>query len=58
MSIEANPQGVSPSGEAYDNHNVFIVDLSEGKISAIREYYDTMHTSAVFFGTRYGRPRP
>ena len=54
--IEANPRGVSPSGEQYDNHNVFVVELHDGKINAIREYYDTMHTSAVFFGTRYSRP--
>ncbi|OZF42044.1 nuclear transport factor 2 family protein [Rhodococcus sp. 14-2470-1a] len=56
VAIEANPQGVSPTGEKYNNSNVFIVELRDGKITSIREYYDTMHTSAVFFGTRYTRP--
>jgi ketosteroid isomerase-like protein len=56
--IEANPHGTSPAGEIYDNRNVFVVDVSSGRIQAIREYYDTMHTSAVFFGTTYATPDP
>jgi len=54
--VEANPHGVSPSGETYDNRNVFVIEVHGSKIHAIREYYDTMHTSEIFWGTSFTRP--
>jgi ketosteroid isomerase-like protein len=54
--IEANPRGVSPVGRLYDNRNVFVMEVRGGKIKAVREYYDTMHTSEIFWETTYSRP--
>ncbi|MFJ3776323.1 nuclear transport factor 2 family protein [Streptomyces sp. NPDC090075] len=52
-TVEAEVHGVSPAGKVYDNRNCFVVDVQDGQVSAIREYYDTIHTNEVLFGIAY-----
>lgn len=52
-AVEAEVHGVSPTGKVYDNRNFFAVEVRDGKILAVREYYDTIHTNEVLFNNVY-----
>ncbi|OHV28727.1 MULTISPECIES: nuclear transport factor 2 family protein [Pseudofrankia] len=53
VAVEAEVRGVSPAGKVYDNRIFFAVDVRDGTIRSIREYYDTIHTNEVLFGRIY-----
>jgi uncharacterized protein len=44
---------VSPKGKVYDNRNFFAVVVRDGRITTVREYFDTIHTNEVLFDTIY-----
>lgn len=46
--MEAHVQGESAEGIAYDNRLVYVFDLEDRKIKAVREYLDTLHAAKVF----------
>ncbi|MGW2032946.1 nuclear transport factor 2 family protein [Streptomyces sp. NPDC001811] len=46
--IEAHVTGESASGRRYDNALVYVFDLENDKVKAVREYLDTMHASEIF----------
>ncbi|SEO62309.1 nuclear transport factor 2 family protein [Trujillonella endophytica] len=47
---EATVYGTSPAGRVYDNRICFVAELRGGRIFALREYFDTIHTNDVLFG--------
>ena len=53
VAVEAEVRGVSPAGKVYDNRNFFAVEVRDGRIKAVREYFDTIHTSEVLFNRVY-----
>ena len=53
VAVETEVRGVSPAGKAYDNRNFFAVEVRDGRIKAVREYFDTIHTSEVLFNRVY-----
>jgi hypothetical protein len=46
--IEAQPDGVTPSGVRYDSPIVFIFETRDGLITSLREYGDTRLTAEAF----------
>ncbi|MBV1940447.1 nuclear transport factor 2 family protein [Streptomyces sp. BV286] len=52
-AVEAEVYGVSPTGKVYDNRNFFAVEVRDGRIRAVREYFDTIHTNEVLFNNVY-----
>ncbi|KPI24435.1 protein of unknown function DUF1486 [Actinobacteria bacterium OK074] len=52
-AVEAEVHGVSPAGKVYDNRNFFAVEVRDGRIRAVREYFDTIHTNEVLFDNVY-----
>ena len=53
VTVEASVHGISPAGRIYDNRICFVAEVRDGKIHALREYYDTIHTNDVLFGNTY-----
>lgn len=53
VAVEAEVHGVSPKGKVYDNRNFFAVEVHDGRIRSVREYFDTIHTNEVLFDTSY-----
>ena len=53
VAVEAEVRGVSPKGKVYDNRNFFAVEVRDGRIRSVREYFDTIHTNEVLFDTTY-----
>jgi ketosteroid isomerase-like protein len=53
VAVETEVRGVSPTGKVYDNRNFFAVEVRDGRITAVREYFDTIHTNEVLFDTVY-----
>ncbi|MFI1032854.1 nuclear transport factor 2 family protein [Streptomyces sp. NPDC020951] len=51
--IECKSQGVSPAGKTYDNRVCFSLEVRDGLIRSIREYYDTIHANDVMFQRTY-----
>jgi ketosteroid isomerase-like protein len=53
VAVEIEVRGVSPKGKVYENRNFFAVEVRDGRIKAVREYFDTIHTNEVLFDTIY-----
>ena len=53
VAVETRVGGVSPKGRVYDNRNFFAVEVRDGRIRSVREYFDTIHTNEVLFDTTY-----
>ena len=53
VAVETEVRGVSPKGKVYDNRNFFAVEVHDGRIRSVREYFDTIHTNEVLFDTAY-----
>lgn len=53
VAVETTVHGVSPTGKTYDNRNFFALQVRDGLIQSVREYYDTIHTNDVLFGRAY-----
>jgi ketosteroid isomerase-like protein len=47
-AVEVRNTGRSPAGRQYDNHLVYIFEVQDGLIRAVREYLDTGHAQAIF----------
>jgi uncharacterized protein len=43
VALEMASHGVLKNGRVYDNEYHLLMRLREGKIVAVREYYDTFH---------------
>lgn len=50
VSMEAESWGPHTNGKVYNNFYHFMHVIRDGKLVAVREYLDTMHTREVFFG--------
>ena len=48
VALEMESYGVKTTGTVYNNFYHFLVVVSGGKITAIREYLDTLHVKQVF----------
>jgi ketosteroid isomerase-like protein len=48
VAAEVEAHGETASGKIYDNRYHFLFEIREGKIQAVREYFDTMHAKEVF----------
>lgn len=48
VALEMESYGTKVNGTVYNNFYHFLVELSGGKITAIREYMDTLHVKQVF----------
>ncbi|MEV0399924.1 nuclear transport factor 2 family protein [Actinoallomurus sp. NPDC050550] len=46
---EWNTRALSKSGGRYDQHCLAIFTVRDGKIAAVREYFDTLHAKNVVF---------
>jgi ketosteroid isomerase-like protein len=47
VALEAESYGETASGNIYNNQYHFLVEVRDGKIQAVREYFDTMHAKEV-----------
>lgn len=47
VAVEADSYGPHISGKVYQNQYHFLFEIRDGKIQAVREYLDTMHTNDV-----------
>lgn len=50
VAVEAESLGVLGNGRTYNNEYHFLVTVRDGKIAAVKEYLDTMHTADVLKG--------
>ncbi|GHF17461.1 hypothetical protein GCM10017786_59270 [Amycolatopsis deserti] len=50
VAIEWHATGQSTNGNPYDNEYALFFRLSDGKITAIREYCDTLHVKDALYG--------
>jgi uncharacterized protein len=50
VAVEAESYGVLGNGRLYNNLYHFLFTIRDGKISAVKEYLDTMHTADVLKG--------
>lgn len=48
VAVEAESYGETSSGKIYNNLYHFLFEIANGKIQAVREYFDTMHAEEVF----------
>ncbi|GAA4887036.1 nuclear transport factor 2 family protein [Ferrimonas pelagia] len=48
VALEMESYGVKANGMVYNNPYHFLVTLADGKITALREYMDTLHVKQVF----------
>ncbi|MET0545518.1 MAG: nuclear transport factor 2 family protein [Caulobacterales bacterium] len=49
VAVEAQAYGELKNGRVYQSKYHFLVETRDGKISAVREYMDTLHAKQVFF---------
>ena len=49
MSVEAESVARLTNGKTYNQHFHFLLEFREGKICAVREYLDTLHTLNVWY---------
>jgi ketosteroid isomerase-like protein len=49
VALEVVSHGELENGRVYDNEYHFLVTVRDGKIRAVREYYDTQHVAATWF---------
>ena len=50
VACEAESLGVLGNGRTYNNQYHFLIEIRDGKIAAVKEYLDTMHTADVLKG--------
>ena len=50
VAVEAESYGELANGKVYNNHYHFMVECEDGKITAVREYLDTMHAKEILVG--------
>ena len=50
VALEAESYGELQNGRVYNQHYHFLIEFRDGKISAVREYLDTQHAHAVWYG--------
>ena len=50
VAVEAESFGVLGNGRTYNNFYHFLFTIRDGKIAAVKEYLDTMHTADVLKG--------
>lgn len=50
VAVEAESYGELANGKVYNNQYHFLVELADGKITAVREYLDTMHAKEILVG--------
>jgi ketosteroid isomerase-like protein len=48
VAVETESYARHVNGKLYNNQYHFLFEIREGKIRAVREYLDTMHTNDVF----------
>ncbi len=48
VAVEAESFARHSNGKIYQNQYHFLFEVRDGKIEAVREYMDTMHTNDVF----------
>lgn len=48
VALEAGVTAETNEGRRYDNRNFYLCVVRDGKVAAVREYMDTMHTNATF----------
>ncbi|MFB7664686.1 nuclear transport factor 2 family protein [Kitasatospora sp. NPDC056138] len=46
---EWNTRGLAKSGARYDQHCMAVFTVRDGRITAVREYFDTLHAKNVVF---------
>jgi uncharacterized protein len=47
VAVEAESYGEFPNGRIYNNEHHFLLEIRDGRIAAVKEYLDTMHTADV-----------
>lgn len=47
VATEARGIGRLKNGKKYDNHYVFVIDIKDDKVFALREYMDSYHVSTL-----------
>lgn len=47
VAAEGHSQGTTAKGLAYHNQYLWLFEIHDGKITAVREYNDTAHTTSV-----------
>lgn len=50
IAVETESYAELNNGRIYNNHYHFLFIVRDGKIHAVKEYLDTMHTNDIFFG--------
>lgn len=50
VAVETESYAELNNGRIYNNHYHFLFIVRDGKIHAVKEYLDTMHTNDIFFG--------
>lgn len=50
VAIEVEAEGDLTNGNLYRQRYHFLIEFRDGRISAVREYLDTQHAHAVWFG--------
>jgi hypothetical protein len=48
VAVEAESQAERKDGKRYNNQYHFLIEVRNGKIERVREYFDTMHANDVF----------
>jgi ketosteroid isomerase-like protein len=51
VAVELESYGELPNGRVYNNEYHMLLTIRGGKIIAMREYHDTQHKVATFFGS-------
>lgn len=52
VALEARSHGQLTNGKVYEQEYHFLMSLRDGKICAVKEYLDTQHAHAVWFGSQ------
>ena len=50
VAVEAESHGEMANGKVYNNQYHFMVEVSDGKVQAVREYLDTIHAKEILVG--------
>ena len=50
VSVEAESYGEMANGKVYNNQYHFMIEVSDGKVQAVREYLDTIHAKEILVG--------
>ena len=50
VSVEATSYAELANGKVYNNQYHFMIEVSDGKVQAVREYLDTIHAKEILVG--------